>query len=68
MPAFANPFNANVGRKMTKEELIQAIRLDIAGSLKRFISMTLTFRPPIMSWQKKSSRTYATRKKHTSEN
>ncbi len=34
MPAFANPFQGNVGRKMTKEELIQAIRLDIAGELE----------------------------------
>jgi len=34
MPAFANPFQANVDRKMTKEELIQAIRLDIAGELE----------------------------------
>lgn len=34
MPSFANPFNANVERKVTKEELIQAIRLDIAGELE----------------------------------
>lgn len=34
MPAFANPFQANVERKMTREELIQAIRLDIAGELE----------------------------------
>lgn len=34
MPSFANPFNANVPRKMTKEELIQALRLDIAGELE----------------------------------
>ena len=34
MPAFANPFQANVDRKMTKEEVIQAIRLDIAGELE----------------------------------
>ncbi len=34
MPAFANPFAGNVNRKMTKEELIQAIRLDIAGELE----------------------------------
>ncbi|WP_300370143.1 demethoxyubiquinone hydroxylase family protein [Brachyspira sp.] len=34
MPSFANPFNANVNRKVTKEELIQAIRLDIAGELE----------------------------------
>lgn len=34
MPAFANPFQANIERKMTQEELIQAIRLDIAGELE----------------------------------
>ncbi len=34
MPSFANPFQGNVERKMTKEELIQAIRLDIAGELE----------------------------------
>lgn len=34
MPDFANPFQGNVNRKMTKEELIQAIRLDIAGELE----------------------------------
>ncbi len=34
MPSFANPFTANVNRKMSREELIQAIRLDIAGELE----------------------------------
>lgn len=34
MPSFANPFNSNVNRKITKEELIQSIRLDIAGELE----------------------------------
>lgn len=34
MPAFANPFQGNVERKMNKEELIQAIRLNIAGELE----------------------------------
>jgi len=34
MPSFANPFQGNVPRKMTKEELIQSIRLDIAGELE----------------------------------
>lgn len=34
MPAFGNPFQGNVERKMTEEELIQAIRLDIAGELE----------------------------------
>ncbi len=34
MASFANPFAGNVPRKMTKEELIQAIRLNIAGELE----------------------------------
>lgn len=34
MPSFANPFVGNVNRKLTKEELVQAIRLDIAGELE----------------------------------
>ena len=34
MPAFANPFQGNVDRKMNKEELVQAVRLDIAGELE----------------------------------
>ena len=34
MAAFGNPFTANVERKMTKQELIQAIRLNIAGELE----------------------------------
>jgi rubrerythrin len=34
MPSFANPFSANVNRKISQEELIQAIRLDIAGELE----------------------------------
>jgi Uncharacterized conserved protein len=34
MPAFANPFEGNVPRKITKEELIQAIRVDIASELE----------------------------------
>ena len=34
MPSFANPFSANVDRKISNEELIQAIRLDIAGELE----------------------------------
>ena len=33
MPTLGNPFNAVVPRKLTKEELKQAIRLDIAGEL-----------------------------------
>jgi len=34
MASFSNPFAGNVPRKLTKEELIQAIRLDIAGELE----------------------------------
>ena len=31
MPEFANPFAGNVARQMTKDELIRALRLDIAA-------------------------------------
>jgi rubrerythrin len=34
MPNFADPFTANVERKMSQAELIQALRLDIAGELE----------------------------------
>ena len=34
MPAFANPFQANVERTMTLQELLEAIRLDIASELE----------------------------------
>ena len=34
MPNFANPFQGNVNRKITNAELMQAIRLDIAGELE----------------------------------
>jgi rubrerythrin len=34
MPSFANPFQGNVERKMNGNELLQAIRLDIAGELE----------------------------------
>jgi rubrerythrin len=34
MPNFSNPFQGNVNRKLTKKELIQAVRLDIAGELE----------------------------------
>jgi uncharacterized protein len=34
MPNFPNPFQGNVNRKISKAELIQAIRLDIAGELE----------------------------------
>ena len=31
MPDFANPFAGNVARQMTRDELIRALRLDIAA-------------------------------------
>lgn len=34
MASFANPFAGNVPKKLTKEELIQAVRLNIAGELE----------------------------------
>lgn len=34
MPSFANPFTGNVNRKMTDQELAQAIRLDLASELE----------------------------------
>ncbi|NLM49894.1 MAG: ubiquinone biosynthesis protein COQ7 [Clostridiaceae bacterium] len=34
MASLANPFSGNVPRKISKEELIQAIRLDIVGELE----------------------------------
>lgn len=34
MANFANPFAGNVPKKLTKEELIQAVRLNIAGELE----------------------------------
>lgn len=34
MPSFANPFAGNVDRKMNEAELMQALRLDIAGELE----------------------------------
>lgn len=34
MPSFANPFAGNVNRKMSNAELMQALRLDIAGELE----------------------------------
>ncbi|MFV0400184.1 MAG: demethoxyubiquinone hydroxylase family protein [Oscillospiraceae bacterium] len=34
MPSFANPYGGNVPKKMTKEELIQALRIDIASELE----------------------------------
>lgn len=34
MAAFGNPFSGNVEKQMTDQELIQAIRLNIAGELE----------------------------------
>ena len=34
MADFANPFQGNCDRKLTKEELIQALRIDIASELE----------------------------------
>lgn len=34
MPSFMNPFQGNIERKMTKQELAQAIRLDLASELE----------------------------------
>ena len=34
MPSFPNPFQGNVQRKMTNAELMNALRLDIAGELE----------------------------------
>ncbi|MDL2220768.1 demethoxyubiquinone hydroxylase family protein [Eubacteriales bacterium OttesenSCG-928-N14] len=34
MPAFANPFSGNVEKKLSKGELLQALRIDIAGELE----------------------------------
>ncbi len=34
MPSFGNPFQGNVNRKMSNAELMQALRLDIAGELE----------------------------------
>ncbi|MDR1921018.1 MAG: demethoxyubiquinone hydroxylase family protein [Candidatus Adiutrix sp.] len=34
MPSFPNPFAGNVSRKITKDELVQALRIDIAGELE----------------------------------
>ena len=34
MPSFANPYSGNVDRKISKAELIQALRIDIASELE----------------------------------
>lgn len=34
MPSFANPFSGNIDRKISKTELLQALRVDIASELE----------------------------------
>lgn len=34
MPSFANPFSGNIDRKISKTELLQALRIDIASELE----------------------------------
>lgn len=34
MPSFANPYSGNVSKKISKAELIQALRIDIASELE----------------------------------
>ncbi len=34
MPSFASPFSGNIDRKISKTELVQALRVDIAGELE----------------------------------
>lgn len=34
MPNFPNPFEGNIERKMSKYELVQALRIDVAGELE----------------------------------
>ena len=34
MPSFPDPFSGNIDRKMTNAELMQALRIDIAGELE----------------------------------
>lgn len=34
MPSFPNPFSGNIDRKISKAELVQALRIDIAGELE----------------------------------
>ena len=45
MPNFPNPFTGNTAeRKMNSNELIQAIRIDIAGEFEFSISESLALR------------------------
>jgi rubrerythrin len=46
MPNFANPFQGNVDRKLSNAELMQALRLDIAGELEAISCTTPTIWPP----------------------
>lgn len=34
MPSFANPFSGNIDKRMSKQELLQALRIDIASELE----------------------------------
>ena len=34
MPQFANPFQGNVDKKLSKGEILQSLRIDIAGELE----------------------------------
>lgn len=34
MPSFASPFTGNIDRKITNQELLQAIRVDVASELE----------------------------------
>lgn len=38
MAILGNPFGGNIPRKMSQEELIQAIRVDIAGELEAILA------------------------------
>ena len=38
MAELSNPFTGNIPRKISKEELVQALRTDIAGELEAIIS------------------------------
>jgi hypothetical protein len=53
MPNFANPLQGNVNRKLTKEELIQAIRLETPANWKLFMCMTHNVIATDTLWPKK---------------
>jgi rubrerythrin len=50
---FCTSFKANVERKMTDAELIQAVRLDIAGELEAIYLYDAMYRRRITSWRRK---------------